>query len=107
MPQTARNVSMMSALNAIVNLIKGPEQNVDDEKWVELHLKVRSIQARIERLRKNFHSHESRIQRINEEVEKLSPNRETNTRATEREVRDRQRNAELDDIKKKLMRGKK
>jgi hypothetical protein len=107
MPQIARNASMMSVLNAIVNLIKGPEQNDNDEKWVELHIKVRSIQARIERLRKNFHPHESRIQRINEEVEKLSPNRETNPRPTEREVRDRQRNAELDDLKKKLTRGKK
>jgi len=105
--QIARSASMMSVLSVIVNLIRGPKENDDDEKWVELHFKIRSIQARIERLRSNLDSPQRRIERINDEVEKVSSIGKTQPHQTEQQIRNKQRNAELDDIKRKLTGGKK
>lgn len=89
---------MMSVLNAIVKKLKGPdlqENHYHDERLFEIQL----LRKRIERLRNTLCGPRRRVIPKNESVEELRPIVE--------ETREEKRNAELDDLKAKLLGRKK
>ena len=88
---------MMSVLAAIVKNLKGPEEEIDDDRWIERSLEVQRIRARIDKLRNDFYPTQPiPVQKPKEVVE---PEQSVDQARKAKED-------ELNELKRKLLGGK-
>ena len=88
---------MMFVLNAIVKKIKGPEEEFNDDRWIEKSLEVQRIRARINRLRNDLYPTQPAPVQKSKEVVEPEPSMDQARKTKE---------DELNALKRKLLGGK-
>lgn len=88
---------MMSVLAAIVKKLKGPEEEIDDDRWIERSLEVQRIRARINKLRNDLYTPRPVPVQKPKEVVEPEPSMDQARKAKEEE---------LNALKRKLLGGK-